>query len=234
MFFDDSASMREHWIEVKELAEILVYMMKKYDDDGLDVYTTISRRKEKVRDAAALVRILDKVDPEGQSDFPGVLQEFIAPYLRSLNCQGKEHGLLRLHKRVKPLSIYVFTDGVWQSDSDATAAIRKITETLDARDYDRSQILFQFIGFGNDQEGSERLATLDWLNQINGLSMYVAHSTLSSDFAANTFINRDIVDTIHWDRTVNLWKVLLGPTSVTWDGDRRAHDTMSVTSSVKS
>jgi hypothetical protein len=234
MFFDDSASMRNHWIEVKELAEILVYMMKKYDDDGLDVYTTISRRKEKVRDAAALVRVLDKVEPQGQSDFPGVLQEFIAPYLRSLNCPEKERSLLRHHKRVKPLSIYVFTDGVWQSDSDATDAIRRITETLDARGFDRSQILFQFIGFGNDQEGSERLATLDWLNQINGLSMYVAHKTFPSDFEANAAINRDIVDTIHWDRTVNIWKVLLGPTSVTWDGDRRAHDAMSVASSAKS
>lgn len=63
-------------------------------------------------------------------------------------------------KAVKPLSLYVFTDAAWQG-CDAVAPIEAMIEKQKQLELPKEQVGIQFIRFGNDPTGMERLEYLD-------------------------------------------------------------------------
>lgn len=65
-------------------------------------------------------------------------------------------------KSPKPLSLYILTDGVWEGKSDPRKPIQKLVQTLVGWRMDKAQVGIQFINFGNDPVGLQRLQYLDF------------------------------------------------------------------------
>jgi hypothetical protein len=163
---DDSVSMRPYWDEMCSLFEILSYMVKKSDNDGLDLFFTMSNKEYNVKDTRKLVQIVTerKSRLEGQSDVNIRLDQILGRYnsnLRNqiaLRKQGSPYAPIR---EMKPLSVYVFTNAMWTNNSDPTPAIKSIVDSLIDLGSPRGQVGIQFISFGQDQECLDRLDRLD-------------------------------------------------------------------------
>jgi hypothetical protein len=76
----------------------------------------------------------------------------------------------------RALSVYVLTDGVWESPEREggdylTETIRKLVEQLKEAGCGREQVGVQFIRFGDDSYGKQRLEALDMLSKNLGLGL---------------------------------------------------------------
>jgi hypothetical protein len=96
-------------------------------------------------------------------------------------------------------NIYIFTDGIWSQGRDDLCGVQENIKVLVERLITAGKLKhvgIQFIRFGDDPEGKERLRRLD-------------------DEPQHYDIERDIVDTEPADG--NIFKMLLGSTSSNWD-----------------
>jgi len=157
---DNSKSMGPHRREVNELFGLLAYMVKEKDHDGIELHTTISNKRERSKDTSPLSKSLLRKTYDGTSNIRLALSKILGPYEAKL--RGTWHSKPRKQPQVvKGLNIYIFTDGVWQPDSDPTELIRDIVEILKEHRIYREHFGIQFIHFGNNQEGIDRLNRLD-------------------------------------------------------------------------
>jgi hypothetical protein len=160
---DDAASMKSYWIEVAKVFEALSYIVKGTDPDGIDIYFTIS--EESVRDcktSSKPLQVLKSRTHQGQSDINLRLNSILDNYKASFEKHISVASHFRKPKRSsRPLSVYVLTDGVWESETNPRKPIERVVETLLEAGKDRNQIRIQFISFGNDHVGLERLQALD-------------------------------------------------------------------------
>lgn len=171
---DDSQSMAKHWAEVEPMLSILAYIVKAAGPDGLDLYFTMSDEVYHEKHTSKLVNTIRKRKPMGDSDILLRLGAILSDYTSKLNNQKSLHGggsLWARQKGVRPLNIYVFTDGVWQPRTDAKPAIQELVSTLHEHNLDRKQIGIQFISFGHDPTGIARLEELDGLEQRQKLPL---------------------------------------------------------------
>ncbi|KAJ4171344.1 hypothetical protein NW754_013113 [Fusarium falciforme] len=102
---------------------------------------------------------------------------------------------------IKPTSIYVYTDGVWEGVNDVKSVIQKSIGRLAEGKEDPSRIMFQFIQYGNDDQGTARLRELD--------DKCKEH---------HHGVEYDIVDTKRWDSDVA--GIVIGSISQANDEDR--------------
>ena len=167
--------MATHVAEIKRLTVLLAYMVKNSNPDGVDMYFTKSTLKIKSeKKTKNLSRAFTNVIFEGSSNMEWKLGQILDEYKSKLGTQSRAKWFL-LHKpqlqAVRPLSIYVLTDGVWQPKCDVRVTIANFVESLQQHKLLNKQVGIQFIRFGNNQEGGERLAELD--SKLN-LSLYAA------------------------------------------------------------
>jgi len=166
--------MREDWDELCRLFDIMGYLVKKSDDDGIDLYFTMSAEKHNSKNVSALVDIAKnkKNYLQGISNINGRLDYILGQYCRSLQ---NEVDMRRGRARdapgddIKPLSVYVFTNARWDKRSSPKPAIAKVVDCLIALGYPPWQVGIQFISFGNDPEALKRLGEYD---SGLGLKMY--------------------------------------------------------------
>lgn len=145
---------------------ILAYILKNTDDDGIDMYFAMSDTKYNDQDTTKLVEIMNKRKSqlEGNSSINVRLQHVLGDYNKGLTSQiarrgsGNPHGPLF---DVKPLSVYVFTDGVWTPKSDPKQAIERIVDSLEELKAGSDQVGIQFISFGKYPECLKRLEYYD-------------------------------------------------------------------------
>lgn len=155
--------MKNHWTEVASLINILAYIVKSADPDGIELSYTISPKTVKSKDSSKLVKSIQTTTPEGVSDIGMGLSAILNPYDSTLQRTfGAPTVAMAALKDVRPLSLYVLTDGLWQPESDAETPIKNIVRTLlKQHKLDRKQVGIQFIQFGNIAEGSRKLNKLD-------------------------------------------------------------------------
>jgi hypothetical protein len=158
--------MKQHWDEMCPLFEILAYMVKKSDLDGIDLYFTMSDKKLNNQDTTRLVDIVTerKTHLEGQSDVNIRLDHILGGYNTKLKNQialRKQGSPYAPIQEAKPLSVYVFTNAMWTNHSDPTPAIKMIVDSLVRLEAPKNQVGIQFISFGQDQECLDRLEHLD-------------------------------------------------------------------------
>ncbi|KAM3071948.1 hypothetical protein ACMFMG_008416 [Clarireedia jacksonii] len=196
---DDSWSMLEYWDKVTDIFSILAYIVKESDPDGVDLYFTMSSPGEhhNHRKTSRLEKVVRNRKPRGKSDIRVMLDSILNDYTGKLgNQKARRTGLARfapLEKDLRPLNLYVLTDGVWQERCDAIPPIRRLVDRLVELSLDERQIGIQFISFGNDPTGLDRLGFLD-----SGLNLGL-----------------DIVDTT--PSTGNIWKMVLGAIDKNYD-----------------
>jgi hypothetical protein len=153
-----------YWDEMMSVFEILAYIVKEADDDGIDLYFTMSGEKHHNKNASPLVEIVKKRRPRGTSEISFRLEAILDSYKSRLNEQQglrRSRSMFASKKDVKPLNLYIFTDGAWQHGSDAAPAIRSLVKDLHKLELPAKQVGIQFISFGGNKNNLERLEHLD-------------------------------------------------------------------------
>lgn len=114
---DDSESMVDHWQQVKEILNLLIYMVKRADPDSVELSFTSSK---KIHKSKTTKKLMKKVVPRekylqgsGSTNIGSCLGDVLQSYRERLEHQtrsGQSQRLLR--SRVRPLNIYILTDGI--------------------------------------------------------------------------------------------------------------------------
>jgi hypothetical protein len=149
-----------------DLFSILAYIVKGSDDDGIDMYFTMMATKYNRRHVSELVEIIKKrkAELEGTSNINDRLNQVLMEYDRAIRNQinlRKSRSPFAPAQDMKPLTVYVFTDGRWTRRSDPKPAIESLVSSLVALKYPSSQVGIQFISFGRDAEALKRFEHYD-------------------------------------------------------------------------
>lgn len=174
---DDSASMREHKHRIIKAVESLSWLLKRYDDDGIDIYFMRSKQKAHARRKSSSDLIAPLVtamaDASGTSDvtlrLESLLHEYCEDYKRTQDLPRTTSGLglsrfmtgRRAQQRIKPRMIYIFTNAIWQEASDPTSIIKEAASRLDDMHAPQYQLGIQFISVGASRENQRKLDRLD-------------------------------------------------------------------------
>ncbi|KAF2204802.1 kinase-like protein [Delitschia confertaspora ATCC 74209] len=212
---DDSASMKDHWLDVVWVFQALGYLVKATDPDGIDILLANSLTWHHHKHTTELKDRLLRVTPRGRCNMKEALAAVLKKYgpetdktLEKPRHRSRFSISLPLSPKLpaekRGLSIYVLTDGVWQDGPRPVCGVEEPIELVVSKLKDNGLLDFvvgvQFIQFGDDKIGTERLELLD--------------SGLKEEFG----IDMDIVDTTH--STGNVWKMLLGAIDRHWDDDK--------------
>lgn len=178
--------MRPHGKEVHDLFGLLGYIVKATDPDGIELHFTMSRdRKARARKTGQLLQILETVQYFGTSNIRIQLEDILQAYHTKLRDHKPTRSLFNWTRSPRPVrrqNVYILTDGVWQPGCDPTLMIKKLVDNLEQNSMEREQFGIQFIRFGNDPDGIDRLNQLD---SGLGLSMYAPFSPQHSRHGAN-------------------------------------------------
>ena len=160
---------QSYWSKARNLLDLLGYLVKKYDRDGLDIYFTCPFREYlNVKTTTHLLAIFDENKPFGNdrvSDMSATLSNIVGKYQKVL---AKIHERKSISARVmsvrtRPLSLYVFTDAVWQPVCEVSPVIKSLVNTLNQQNLHKQQVGIQFIRFGDQPQYQSRLEALDRL-----------------------------------------------------------------------
>ena len=222
--------------------ELLWAMVADSDPDGPELYITSDMKVLKPKNDIRMLHELDsrpaKVAPDMRYCFAQIIEKYQNQFgKRNLRARLR-HPKTTLAKGPRKLSLYVLTDGVWQTRTDLRQVIQTLVEQLQHHKLTNKQIGIQFIRFGDDERGKKRLERLD--SGLN-LDLYVLTTTSSvlcllpnpyftrkhseMMLTSKTFtdiIYRDVIDTTPANGSV--WKMLLGPVNDTFDDDPTDED----------
>jgi hypothetical protein len=171
---DDSHSMSPHWPGVRRLAGLLMYFLKKKDDDGVDVYLAndLAQSGEncRVKKTVDLENFLERSRPliqvsDRKTNMYSALSAIIGAngsYRKSLSASHKRMKL-RGPSTTPPKKaiLFIFTDGKWRPDPDEhiKGLIKDMVHAM--KDFDKDQFGIQFIQYGDDPAGTKWLTALD-------------------------------------------------------------------------
>ena|SRR6266516_6876753 len=175
-----------HWDEAKRLLDTLAYIVKDSDPNGIDLYFTITPGKETKKHTTDLLQVTEKRRPPHISsrvtNIYSRLGFILGDYEEKLRGAAKSGSSIPFFKKsVRPMNLYVFTDGLWQPSSDAETPIKSLVDTLEKLKSPMAQVGIQFIRFGNDSE--ELHARLERLDSGLGLERYVPPERFPLPFA---------------------------------------------------
>ena len=179
---------RQGQSEVADYVDVLSYMVKRLDKDGIDLYYFNSPHcVEGAKHSSKLSSSVRGHKFSGISSPESSLVKKLDAYSKKVKVYAtgtpedqphgwKSHLTLTPSKAPKlptPLSVYVLTDGVWQlgGHEELERTIRDLIQNLHAAKCKRDQIGIQFIRFGNNPAGIERLNALDRLGTTPGLDL---------------------------------------------------------------
>jgi hypothetical protein len=151
MVIDNFSSMKKHRQSVMRTARVISYVAKVADNNGMELYAA-SEATKKPRVCLTSSQIEKAISK-----------------MKTVNgtCNMRKSLDLILDRilvgtKVKPTSIYVYTDGIWEPGADEVRrAIRRAIDYLIKCNQPSSTLMFQFIQFGDDAEGSARMEYLD-------------------------------------------------------------------------
>jgi hypothetical protein len=179
--------MEQYWDDVEDAVSLLTYILKRYDKNGIELRFTIDSTRFKAKTSREFVHAVKQRRPRklhggannelfSISNMGAQLQLITDDYRNELDAQ---HGyiqkfgpLARFHK-VKKTIVYVLTDGKWQKESPVEAPIVSLIRTIVHNRFPDNQFGVQFIRFGNDQQGIDRLQRLDNIHKHYGMTTYV-------------------------------------------------------------
>ncbi|KAF7682277.1 hypothetical protein GT037_001253 [Alternaria burnsii] len=196
---DDSASMQQHWREVKKVFEALAYLVKLMGPDGIELrFVNSCEHDDRQKHRNGLMKNFEKVKPGGQCHMGIALNKILPKYYR--NQMDKRSFRSSRVEEKPPVNIYILTDGVWSQGQECLSTIQDQITHLVNHLWETGRLEhvgIQFIRFGDNEIGRQRLDILD-----NDQRQYYE-------------VPRDIVDTE--PSTGNIFKMLLGSTDGNWD-----------------
>lgn len=148
MLISNFSSMRPYIDKVIKTASVISYVTKEADKDGMDLYfasdTVNAKKCASSTDVESEVKKMKIVD--GTCDMQNCLLNVLEPVLVP---------------NMRPTSIYVFTDAIWEPENSLDAIIRMCIEHLVKTKERPSTLMLQFIQFGEDEHGTKLLHHLD-------------------------------------------------------------------------
>ena len=187
--------MQKHWNEIKHLFDGLAYLIKELDPDGTELYFMISREWKRSEKTTPLLKILQSRDGhlQGTSNAVTTLARILQQYHDKLDKESRDREQrsrfnFREPKEVRPMNIYIFTNGVWQPECDVVTPIRRMVTKLELLGKPNDHVGIQFIQFGNDPDGTQRLEHLDsglellrYVTDLNLVLGSMVHRQLTSN-----------------------------------------------------
>lgn len=178
-FIDDSSTMAAHRRHVLHSFMVLSYLAKLIDTNGIELVLASNPTKVyKNVNTTQLIKILEdqRYDQMPDGLLEHSLTEFVeAEIIRRLPYNIKFGGQqvpLPTFRRTKPISVFIFTDGCWgpglQHAGGVENPIRKLMTRIKDCDLNRTQVMIQFLRFGDDENGKRYLKILDDFGQAEG------------------------------------------------------------------
>jgi hypothetical protein len=165
--------MSAHWSNVEMCAGLLAFCVTRYDKDGVDLCFMFSEDKKNTGGDDSIMKMIRKNRPPDvspgstqspqQANINSVLSNILGAYQTKLENYYQRGSRLpgKRPKKLKKLVLFVFTDGLWLPHSDAERPLKDLVSTLNKYKCPQNQVGVQFIHFGNDQHGHQRLSKLD-------------------------------------------------------------------------
>ena len=173
--------MKKHWDNVIDLFSVFAWHTKSLDSNGLEMYFTVSPKKQNFSNTTQAIRLLKSMSQSTPSNIDLSLDQILRRYQTDLERHKErknKNSFWSRDKDVKPLSLYVFTDGVWEG-CDAVAPIEVMIEKQKELKLPRTQVGIQFVRFGEDRNGKAKLEYLDsGLRKKHGKEQYVFNVSL--------------------------------------------------------
>lgn len=159
--------MRKHWDNVEQCASLLAFCTTPYDKNGIDLRFMISGTKHNSNDYNSITRKVGRAQPPivdskfaQIANINNVLGGVLEKYQEKVEGR-RRRSIISSAPRLKKLILFVLTDGLWGPHSDAEEPIKNLVERIRLCGLPGNQIGVQFIKFGDDPDGAERLQKLD-------------------------------------------------------------------------
>ena len=150
--------------DIERVISLLAYMLKKSDEDGLDIYYTQTLKKVNSQKSSKLSTSIYQMPYVGISDMRGRLQNVLQEHMNKFGTLiHPPKTLLRRQphpQAQRPLSIYILTDAKWQP-TDVGGFLKNLVQRMIAKSCPKEHVAIQFIRFGNDQASINKLDELD-------------------------------------------------------------------------
>jgi hypothetical protein len=170
--------MKDHKPEVISLVGLMAHELKSCDANGMDLYFMVSSNSIKQKkDSTAIINHLRNHVFSGESDITRPLEGLLADYeaeIVNYNKQLRRYTSASGVKKkiwektlspIKPLNIYILTNGKCALGRDASKLIGSTTQFLHRYHHSRRQLGIEIIRFGDDQIARDKLKKLDDLDQ---------------------------------------------------------------------
>ena len=164
---DDSSAMQTHWVSVEQCTNLLAFCTTPYDTNGIDLRFMVSRDKHNSGDYESITKkVHDAKPPPVDSkhtqvaNINNVLIRILSKYQEKIESRRRS-SLFSSKDKLKKLILFILTDGMWGQHSDAETPIINLVNVLKRYGLPANQVGIQFIKFGNDFVGAERLRKLD-------------------------------------------------------------------------
>ncbi|RGP72352.1 serine threonine kinase [Fusarium longipes] len=172
---DDCNPLRDYRENIAMTARVIGYTVKVTDTNGMDIFfSSASCSPQKCQSSSDVEKtIIGRHPVTGWCDMENCLRNV----MKRVD-----------HDGMKPTSIYIFTDGIWNPTKN-NDGVKKIIDdaitSLIEKGKEPRHLMFQFVQFGHDENGYKRLDDLDknCKRRYNGV-VY------------------DIVDRKYWDEDV--------------------------------
>ncbi|KAM0494684.1 hypothetical protein ACHAP8_008554 [Fusarium lateritium] len=151
MVIDNFSSMKEHKQNVVRTARVVSYVAKVADNDGMELYA-----------ASEAARTPLKCKKSSQIETAIANMKTVSGTCDMQRCLNLILERVLVGNKVKPTSIYVYTDGIWEPGADQVKfTIQRAIDYLIRCRQPSSTLMFQFIQFGDNPQGRSRLQFLD-------------------------------------------------------------------------
>lgn len=151
MLIDNFKSMGQYRTKVTKTARVISYVAKAVDEDGMELYAAseIIKKPRIYKTSSQIEKAITRMPTvDGTCNMRRCLDTILDRVL--------------VGRKVKPTSIYIYTDGVWESGADQIKfSIKRAIDYLIKCGQPSSTLMFQFVQFGSDREGTGRLKFLD-------------------------------------------------------------------------
>ncbi|KAK6065582.1 hypothetical protein SCUP515_11140 [Seiridium cupressi] len=168
---DNSRFMQSHLDFVARTVKALAYLSKELDPDGIEVACTSNPRKivrcRSSTQADDFVRENFRTGHESDCNIEMALETIVDPIKQKLMKRSSHWSHLAPFQKstLRPVSIYVLTDGHWDESAGGICGADKPIESLISAmrqgRVGRTQASLQFVRFGDDPRRMRRLDLLD-------------------------------------------------------------------------
>jgi hypothetical protein len=159
-FIENSTTMGPRAAQVLEAFDTLAYIAKRRDETKVELALS-STVKEKIHSNANVTPLMEVVK-ECRYDQIGCFMEERLTHL--IDNVIMDRLLPARPPKKNPISLIVFTDGQWGKDAEGAVgvenAIKRLIDRIQEHDLPRTQVMIQFIRFGDDEDGKRHLKYL--------------------------------------------------------------------------